>query len=178
LGTVMGGMGGNGGVGARAHLGRAPRDGMRGAPGWGGGRSSWCLVPCVTQCLVRRGVTSNSHGSGVRTSPHTPTCARDRGGGDPVGNAGPSCISTTRLPMHASGHMRTSVAGGTVSSAAVVVPSSSGPTGDGADTTASPRVGMVADGEFRALCDPAPDDACAGSGRATPSATRRARPEN
>ena len=59
------------GVGARAHLGRAPREGDAWCAGVGGGRSSWCLVPCVTQCLVRRGVTSNSHGRGVRTSPHT-----------------------------------------------------------------------------------------------------------
>ena len=61
---------GDWGWGSRA-LGESAK--RRGAwcAGVGGGRSNWCLVPCVTQCLVRRGVTSNSHGRGVRTSPHT-----------------------------------------------------------------------------------------------------------
>ena len=169
----MGGVGGNGGVGARAHLGRAPREGIRGALGWGGGgggaaAGAWCLASRSSSCDAAPRPT---HMDVASAHHHTHRRAPVIGGRWPR--------RQRRLSMHASGHgMRTSVAGGTVSSAAVVVPSSSGPSDDGADTTASPRVGKVADGEFRALCDPAPDYARADSGRATPSATRRARPEN
>ena len=46
---------GDWGWGSRA-LGESAKRGDAWCAGVGGGRSSWCLVPCVTQRLVRRGV--------------------------------------------------------------------------------------------------------------------------
>ena len=67
------------GVGARARLGRAPREGMRGAPGWGGGAAAgaWCLASRSASCDA---ASHPTHMDVASAHHHThPACARDRG---------------------------------------------------------------------------------------------------